>query len=144
MIISFTGTSRKKPTEAQTISLMKLLEEARSNGYHILSHGEAPNADKVANNCAHMAGMETRSHPWTGNKTLRGYPIRFRYVDDRREPKDDPIERNHDIVDEGEFLIAMPSEPEYTRSGTWATVRYARKLHRTIAIIWPDGRVEWE
>lgn len=31
---------------------------------------------------------------------------------------------------------------EETRSGTWSTVRYALKMQRRTAIIWPSGRLE--
>src|SRR6185295_3683952 len=55
-----------------------------------------------------------------------------------------PLDRNHDIVDETQMLIAAPKGPEEQRSGTWATVRYARKLGRRIVIVWPDGEVSEE
>lgn len=35
--------------------------------------------------------------------------------------------RNHHIVDACSCLIATPDGPEVLRSGTWATIRYARK-----------------
>ena len=36
--------------------------------------------------------------------------------------------RNHRIVDAVQLLLAIPKEPQETiRSGTWATIRYARK-----------------
>ena len=47
--------------------------------------------------------------------------------------------RNHQIVDATGALVAMPRGPEELRSGTWATVRYARKLGRPIRFFWPDG-----
>jgi hypothetical protein len=38
------------------------------------------------------------------------------------------LDRNHDIVDACDVLIAAPkTDEEQVRSGTWATVRYARK-----------------
>lgn len=56
------------------------------------------------------------------------------------KPKD-YIARNHDIVDAVELLIATPNEEEeQLRSGTWATIRYARKQHKPILIIMPNGR----
>jgi len=55
------------------------------------------------------------------------------------------LNRNRDIVDETEVLIACPlSKIEQLRSGTWSTVRYARKLGKKIAIIYPDGSMETE
>jgi hypothetical protein len=56
--------------------------------------------------------------------------------------------RNRDIVDIAHKLIAVPAETaEQMRSGTWATVRYARSLKRPIKIILPSGKVRnegWE
>jgi hypothetical protein len=50
--------------------------------------------------------------------------------------------RNHDMVDQSEFLIGTPGEEqEVLRSGTWATIRYARKLKRPILIILPKGKL---
>lgn len=39
-------------------------------------------------------------------------------------------------------MIATPSsKEEELRSGTWSTVRYARKLRRPVTLIYPDGSV---
>lgn len=52
------------------------------------------------------------------------------------------LERNGNIVSEGQILIAAPYEAEEKlRSGTWATIRYARKAKRIIYIIKPDGKI---
>jgi hypothetical protein len=52
--------------------------------------------------------------------------------------------RNKDIVDQTSILVAAPKGPEEKRSGTWATVRYARKLGRPIYICYPDGKMVFE
>jgi hypothetical protein len=50
--------------------------------------------------------------------------------------------RNHEIVDDSQVLIAAPKEfTEQLRSGTWATIRYARKIGRTVRIVFPDGSI---
>lgn len=55
----------------------------------------------------------------------------------RRERKD-YLDRNHDIVDECTLLIAAPEElKEERRSGTWATVRYARKKEVPVIVLDP-------
>ena len=53
--------------------------------------------------------------------------------------------RNKEIVKATECLIAAPAEAvEQLRSGTWSTVRYARRLHRRIFILLPDGTIKAE
>ena len=53
------------------------------------------------------------------------------------------LTRNMDIVVESDFLVAVPLEDkESPRSGTWATVRYARGLRKTVVLVFPDGRVD--
>ena len=53
--------------------------------------------------------------------------------------------RNQNIVDESDMLIACPQEEtEVTRSGTWSTIRKARKKGIPISIIFPSGRITKE
>jgi hypothetical protein len=55
------------------------------------------------------------------------------------------LDRNKDIVDCCSILIATPSGvDEYVRSGTWSTIRYARKKKKVIYVIYPDGKLEIE
>ena len=54
------------------------------------------------------------------------------------------LDRNRDIVDASDALLATPEGPEGLRSGTWSTVRYARKRGKPITIVWPDGSVTRE
>lgn len=71
--------------------------------------------------------------------------------DEIAEPKD-YLERNKDIVNENEILIATPNEfTEKLRSGTWATIRYARKVIKSgkgkckkLYIVFPNGKVAYE
>ena len=58
-------------------------------------------------------------------------------------PAKKALDRNHDIVDDSDILIACPGEKEEVlRSGTWATIRYAKKQGKSVIIIYPDGEVE--
>jgi len=55
------------------------------------------------------------------------------------EPKE-YLKRNKDIVKSTDMLIAFPfTQFEVIRSGTWQTIRYARKLKKKILIIYPNG-----
>jgi hypothetical protein len=49
-----------------------------------------------------------------------------------------PLKRNQRIVDEVDILFVAPySSEEQVRSGTWFTVRYARKINKPHSIFWP-------
>jgi hypothetical protein len=42
-------------------------------------------------------------------------------------------------------VIAAPmSSAEILRSGTWATIRYARKAGKPVLIIWPNGELGFD
>ena len=63
----------------------------------------------------------------------------FKSALDIRQPKP-PLVRNKVIVRETALLVAAPADAmEQHRSGTWSTVRFARKLGRAICVIRPDG-----
>lgn len=65
-------------------------------------------------------------------------------ADVRLEPLP-PLERNRAIVEACDVLIACPlGDTEQRRSGTWATVRYARKQGKRIIIVWPSGVLQHE
>jgi hypothetical protein len=56
-------------------------------------------------------------------------------------PRKDYMSRNRDIVDASEVMIATPkTKEEELRSGTWATVRYAKRKRVLVRVIYP----EWE
>ncbi len=53
------------------------------------------------------------------------------------------LDRNRDIVDASELMVACPAEStEQQRGGTWSTVRYARKVGRELVVILPDGTTQ--
>jgi hypothetical protein len=61
-------------------------------------------------------------------------------------PPKPPLDRNKIIVRSGVHrLIACPNGmEEELRSGTWMTVRFARRMKRKITFVWPDGTVTTE
>lgn len=141
MKIGFTGT-QLGTTQAQRFTLMGIMHPLREVEFH---HGDCIGADFEAHNLAVMHIWDIVIHPPLN-------PVKRAFSEKRGsfslgkitvfEPKD-YIPRNHDIVDDTDMLIATPKEfEEQLRSGTWATVRYARKQHKKIIIIYPDGRKE--
>lgn len=64
---------------------------------------------------------------------------------DELRPVKDPLDRNHDIVDESTFLIGAPGT--YTnvlRSGTYSCLRYAAKQEAEFFMILPNGKISTE
>ena len=49
------------------------------------------------------------------------------------------LDRNRRIVNASAILLACPDGPDYPRSGTWMTVRYARSLRVPTVVIMPSG-----
>lgn len=135
MILGFTGTSKRDLTRRQ----LRQLEQGL-RGVNVLHLGDCIHADAQAWAEAIHLDIRTIGHPPLDD-ARRAHCL----YDEERKPKDF-IARNHDIVDEGaDGLIAMPATfEEVLRSGTWATVRYARKLKRKIWIVLPDGSVQAE
>lgn len=77
------------------------------------------------------------SHPPNYEKLRAYFPS-----DQTKKPKD-YLKRNRCIVDATDMLIAFPFEmTEQKRSGTWATIRHAKKQGKRIGIFYPDGSKE--
>lgn len=137
MKVGFTGT-QDAITVAQFDLLAALIVEFEE--MEEAHHGDCIGADKVFSELvdAIKFGVEVHSHP-----PIKEDKRAFCRADVEYEPKDF-IERNHDIVDACDILIACPKAEEVLRSGTWATVRYARKCGKPIAILWKDGKYSYE
>lgn len=58
---------------------------------------------------------------------------------DKGEQPVNPLVRNHTMVDLASVVIATPSSlKEQQRSGTWATIRYARKQKKEVILLNPQ------
>ena len=109
MKVGFTGTrngmsvSQRRQLQAVCYALRTMRE------FH---HGDAIGADKqAAAFVATARGVEVVPHP----------------------AGDDPLARNRRIVEACDILIAAPeTDREVVRSGTWATVRYARAAEKPV------------
>jgi len=132
--IGFTGT-RTGMTPQQMIAVELIL---RCSPHKFFHHGDCIGADAEAHRIAEKYHKATVIHP-PDNNAYRAYcSVTMGHV----EMPADFISRNHAIVDACILLIACPgSMTEHKRSGTWATVRYARKIGRTMVIILPDGSI---
>ncbi len=133
-VMGFTG-SRNGVTEAQRKALMWLILHHMPEAVH---HGCCVGAD--AHFAAFCDSMGARpymvGHPSDlTDLTSPEAVLACDLVHDRLPP----LERNREIVDACELLVACPDGPEQQKSGTWATIRYARKVGKQTHVIFPDG-----
>ncbi len=89
-----------------------------------LHHGCCVGGDREAHVIATRLGYRTVGHPPIDNR------YRSDVVPDLLLPRKPYLERDRDVVDACTVLVAVPSGPETAqrRSGTWWTVRYARRV----------------
>jgi hypothetical protein len=130
--VGFTGTQRGM-TEAQKERIADFLAP-----YDWLHHGDCVGADAEAHEIARGLGLKIVGHP-PMIETKRA----FCPCDYILPPQHYPV-RNAVIADACDELLAAPGGmQEQLRSGTWATVRYARRHRRLVTIIYPDGSLEF-
>lgn len=135
MIIGFTGT-RRGMSEWQRLMLLTILthrcEIGAINEFH---HGGCLGADAEAHVLVRNMTPYTIYVHFPEN---RKYEARLPgpFVSMGRKPY---LVRNEDIVKVCDLLIAAPlTDKEQIRSGTWATIRMARKLGKALIVIHPD------
>jgi hypothetical protein len=137
--LGFTGT-QEGATLKQVEAFSKFFGKYLVDEFH---HGDCVGADAQAHSIA--CSWHTKNiiiHPPI--KTVkRAYCEKLYTFDEKHttivilEPKD-YLDRNKDIVDACDVLIACPkTSKEELRSGTWSTVRYARKRNKKIIILEP-------
>lgn len=139
MRVGFTGTSQGM-SQFSLEALAQFLRESAPTEFH---HGDCVGADCQAHNVAvslHVPRViihppqDPKKRAWTLRLGLT--PAFDTTVIERREYP--YLVRNHHIVDETDMLVATPAtRNEVLRSGTWATVRYARSLGRPVHLILP-------
>lgn len=132
MIVGFTGTQRGMTVE-QWRKLLLILTAYNPGSFH---EGDCIGSDYQAANGARHAGFRIIGHPPTKDSKRAYFPA------DEWRSAAPYLVRNRNIVDASQEMIATPGEfDEQLRSGTWSTVRYARRIGRPVHVILPDGRV---
>jgi len=136
MNIGFTGTSKgANPLQKKTLCrfLDTFIEEIGCE-FH---HGDCVGADAYAAEVAFKKGFFVVCHP-PSNDRKRAFAMSNEIL-----PPLSYMVRNQAIVDAADILVAIPKEKdEILRSGTWATIRRARKKKIPIYIILPNGRLQ--
>lgn len=132
MKVGITGT-REGLTEAQKIRMNSLGEAAIT----VLHHGDCIGVDAYSHSMARHSHIRVEVHPPSDNRERAHSQLG---PSDVEHPPKPYLARNHDIVDASDVLVAFPKGySEELRSGTWATVRYARKQKVPVVIVWPSG-----
>jgi hypothetical protein len=138
MIVGFTGTSKRALTPEQRHSLRVVLRNLGVEEFH---HGGCIHADAEAQEVVKSIDPNVQVFIYSSNREHTWSLDSFLNADTVYAPKH-PLTRNKDIVRASERLVACPKlmVPEQ-RSGTWATIRYAKKQEKEVTIIWPDGTI---
>lgn len=137
--IGFTGT-RKGKTEAQLASVISFLDGLE----FIAHHGDCEGWDEIFDIICYEMQICRLLYPST-SKTRRWSEVHRPENCEVAQLAKPPMERNPDIVNPVDAMLACPGEMfEELRSGTWATIRYARKINKPLIIIWPDGSITEE
>lgn len=141
MIVGFTGT-RHGMNAFQQQALFFLLKGFKPIYAH---HGCCVGADEQF--VSLLLGDESIArniriiyHPANSSALEFNYILRERDIERDRK---DYLERNRDIVNESDVILACPFEnTEIQRSGTWMTIRYAKKIKRPLIVILPCGSID--
>jgi hypothetical protein len=138
--VGFTGTQTGLTTEQRARLYDSLLGlKTFYGGIIYMHHGDCVGADVQAHTIADRLDFHIVLHPPTSNAKRA-----FSVCDEVRKPWP-YLRRNRDIVAESDLVVACPkTSTEELRSGTWMTIREARRKHKPLVIIYPDGHVENE
>ena len=140
--VGFSGT-QKGMTLGQQLMFDAIVIELNSIGMTEFHHGDCIGSDKEA----HDAIVLLSKHFGKPIKTIIHPPKKkakraFCAGDESRKPLS-YLDRNQAIANEIDMLVATPQESkEAMRSGTWATIRRARKQEKPVLIINPDGSLD--
>lgn len=145
MRLAFTGTQRGI-TVGQRLALMELL---RLGTWTAHGNGLCVGADAEMFKLVMVERPDVRRVGFPCTISSKQARTLYRHCHEIRTPLP-PMERNTRLVEwacehggVGGALIATPGEvEEQVRSGTWATIRRARKLVLPIIYVWPDGTFE--
>lgn len=135
MVVSFTGT-RNGMTIPQRKAVMTLMQQLKPSEAH---HGDCLGSDENFHRICIALGVPRVLHPCDIEYQRANCDGAVKV----HEPKP-PLDRNKDLVHAGQALIATPRlMKSELRSGTWATIRYAHKVHGVrVYIVWPNGRID--
>lgn len=127
--------TRSGLTRGQLAAARGLLAIWAEQGATKLHHGDCVGGDVQVAEMARELGYWIVCHPPDNERLRANGP-----ADETRSPLPYLV-RNERLVDTVSVLLGLPvGDVEMRRSGTWATVRYARKVGRPLVVVGPNGR----
>lgn len=129
-------STRKGLNEVQRLWVTFFLKEHQVN---VLHHGDCVGGDDELAKMFHQKGTYVIAHP---AHTINKYKAKCQINDLILSP-DDTLARNQTIVRHSELVLGFPyTIEEEVRSGTWFTIRHAKKLKVPVLVIKPNGEVD--
>lgn len=139
MIVGFTGT-RQPLADQQICGLRNVVQLLKLLGMTEGHHGDCQGGDQQFDNCCITDGVARVVHPPTNDQYRAHCDTPVDGSSLRVESPTPYMERNDAIIAAADVLVACPAQmQERLRSGTWATVRRARKKGIPIVFVWMDG-----
>ncbi|GAB4998612.1 hypothetical protein MAHJHV65_45120 [Mycobacterium avium subsp. hominissuis] len=136
--VGFTG-SRHEPTVEQKRFIRRNLYDATE-----LHHGCCVGSDYAAHTCA--VALTTQPsiwlHPPTNEKLMVPLSSLLTRGDIHALSPKPYHDRNRDIVDACDILIATPNGPRRPHSGTWYTIDYATRRNVPVVVCLPNGTID--
>lgn len=134
IIVGFTGT-RSGMSHAQRLAVLDALHgliQIHGLANVKVIHGDCIGADEHFDFIAAQLGIQREIYPCT-IEHMRAHCEREGAVCLRLPIA--PLKRNEEIVKAVDIMFATPYSPvEEQRSGTWFTIRYARKMNKPLTI----------
>lgn len=137
LILGFSGT-QKGMSEYQVDffrNYFKIMQIIYDDALE-LDHGDCIGAD------AQMHALGRENNLWIAGHPPINNSKRAFCKTDISFPAKPYLDRNKNIVDRSHKMLFAPEGPEKLRSGTWSTVRYARKQEKSYILVYPSGDSE--
>ena len=139
--VGFSGT-REGMTPAQRAAALECVmgPSGWDGGRVDLRQGLCVGADsQVVYDVAGCPGVSVFGHPGCHAGSAYRAEIEVEQLCDKVHPVRHPLDRNRDIVDNTDRLVAAPGP---NSRGTWHTIRYAMSEGKRVDIVHPSGAVE--
>lgn len=142
MILDFgvTGTRRGMTTDQYNFAFNFMNSQPGSNN---VGHGCCIGVDEQFATISHLVGnFKIVAYPPIVDTFFSHTAFDISHI---KMARADYMERNLAIVMDSKVLLAFPEQKqEIVRSGTWSTIRMARRLKHKMIIVFPNGSISKE